>query len=238
MWYTSVGPSCSSATDCSGHSHLSGKLYLQSSLSPLTWVTDDCPGRCAGVYRCGAVVQSKFSCPLGGNRRARYHIHHHHYPASWRTSYGMAGTHTTYVSCFLRTPPRCLRPPPFSTTSMLIMASRPVERKPTWWHPTFASRTAQDPATPSKSYQLDAGRQVDESTPFWSSHLSGTGDSDCAERARRIARLSLPLVRSLSLHIYVSEANLPHTVCAGLERPRSPPLEFWTEVRDTIYISG
>ncbi|KAI0758997.1 hypothetical protein C8Q74DRAFT_1301403, partial [Fomes fomentarius] len=37
----------------------------------------------------------------------------------------------------------------------------------------------------------DAGRQVDEPTPFWSSHLSGTGDSDCAECARRIARLSL-----------------------------------------------
>ncbi|KAI0753840.1 hypothetical protein C8Q74DRAFT_1442145 [Fomes fomentarius] len=30
-------------------------------------------------------------------------------------------------------------------------------------------------------------------TPFRYSHLSGMGDSDCAERARRIARLSLPL---------------------------------------------
>ncbi|KAI0799971.1 hypothetical protein C8Q74DRAFT_382437 [Fomes fomentarius] len=89
-------------------------------------------------------------------------------------SYGLAGTHTT-------------------TTNMLSKASRPVEYKPTWWHPTFASRTAQAPAAPSKPYQWDAGRQVDESTPFWSSHLSGTGDSDCAERARRIARLSLPL---------------------------------------------
>ncbi|KAI0758984.1 hypothetical protein C8Q74DRAFT_277871 [Fomes fomentarius] len=79
-----------------------------------------------------------------------------------------------------------------TTTSMLIIASRPVVYKPTWWHPTFASRTAQAPATPSKPYQKDAGREVDESTPFRYSHLSGMGDSDCAEGARRIARLSLP----------------------------------------------
>ncbi|KAI0759012.1 hypothetical protein C8Q74DRAFT_1372887 [Fomes fomentarius] len=72
------------------------------------------------------------------------------------------------------------------------MASRPVVYKPTWWHPTFASRTAQAPAAPSKPYLKDAGREVDESTPFWYSHLSGMGDSDCAERARRIARLSFP----------------------------------------------
>ncbi|KAI0758975.1 hypothetical protein C8Q74DRAFT_1301268, partial [Fomes fomentarius] len=72
------------------------------------------------------------------------------------------------------------------------MASRPVVYKPTWWHPTFASCTAQAPAAPSKPYQKDAGREVDESTPFRYSHLSGMGDSDCAERARRIARLSLP----------------------------------------------
>ncbi|KAI0762280.1 hypothetical protein C8Q74DRAFT_1381887 [Fomes fomentarius] len=68
-----------------------------------------------------------------------------------------------------------------SYLSMLIMASRPVVYKPTWWHPTFASRTAQAPAAPNKPYPLDAG------------HLSGMGDSDCAEGACRIARLSLLL---------------------------------------------
>ncbi|KAI1792248.1 hypothetical protein LXA43DRAFT_1007278 [Ganoderma leucocontextum] len=36
-------------------------------------------------------------------------------------------------------------------------------------------------------------REVDEPTPFRYSRLSGTGDSDCAEWARRTARLSLRL---------------------------------------------
>ncbi|KAI1787198.1 hypothetical protein LXA43DRAFT_1030398 [Ganoderma leucocontextum] len=36
-------------------------------------------------------------------------------------------------------------------------------------------------------------REVDEPTPFQYSRLSGTGDSDCAEWARRTARLSLRL---------------------------------------------
>ncbi|KAI0759018.1 hypothetical protein C8Q74DRAFT_1301570, partial [Fomes fomentarius] len=53
----------------------------------------------------------------------------HHRLPSPRTSYDMACNHTT----------------------------RPVVYKPTWWHPTFASRTAQAPAAPSKPYQLDAG---------------------------------------------------------------------------------
>ncbi|KAI0758985.1 hypothetical protein C8Q74DRAFT_277888 [Fomes fomentarius] len=44
----------------------------------------------------------------------------------------------------------------------------PVECKPTWWHPTFASRTAQAPATPNKPYQKYAGREVE------SQRLSGT----------------------------------------------------------------
>ncbi|KAI0794332.1 hypothetical protein C8Q74DRAFT_570304 [Fomes fomentarius] len=116
----------------------------------------------------------------------------------------------------------------------------PVEYKPTWWHPTFASRIAQAPAAPCKPYQLDAGRQVDEPTPFRQSHLSGMGDSDCAERARRIARLSLPLVSCLSLHMHVAEANYhtqypPVLVLNVLDLDRNGS---WKEVRDTICISA
>ena len=74
--------------------------------------------------------------------------------------------------------------------------SRSVVCKPTWWHPTFASCRTQAPATPCKPSR--ASSQAPgwaEPTPFRISHLSGTGGSDGAECARRIARLSLRLVR-------------------------------------------
>ena len=78
--------------------------------------------------------------------------------------------------------------------------SRSVVCKPTWWRPTFASRCTQAPATLCKPpCALSRALGHAEPTPFRTSHLSGTGGSDCAECARRIARLSLRLVRLLSL---------------------------------------
>ncbi|KAI1787356.1 hypothetical protein LXA43DRAFT_715452 [Ganoderma leucocontextum] len=48
-------------------------------------------------------------------------------------------------------------------------------------------------------------REVDEPTPFRYSRLSGTGDSDCAGWARRIARLSLRLRAPGSSSVDVGE---------------------------------
>ncbi|KAI0760215.1 P-loop containing nucleoside triphosphate hydrolase protein [Fomes fomentarius] len=105
------------------------------------------------------VVDSQFfSFSLDGNNG----VHHSIYPII--TSLHDA-RHTAWLA---------LIPP--SRACSRVIASCPVEYKPTWWHPTFASRTAQAPAAPSKPSQLDAGRQ----------------------RARCIARLSLPLCAPVS----------------------------------------
>ena len=88
--------------------------------------------------------------------------------------------------------------------------SRSVVCKPTWWHPTFASCRTQAHSTPCKpsraSSQAPGG---EEPTPFRSSHLSGTGDSDRAECARRTARLSLRLVCPYSYELRLSGSTVP-----------------------------
>ncbi|KAI0742903.1 hypothetical protein C8Q80DRAFT_939915 [Daedaleopsis nitida] len=78
--------------------------------------------------------------------------------------------------------------------------SRPVAYKPTgtWWRPTFVTCRAltsiptQGCVSVPQTYLGQCGMW---STPLRPSHLSGTDGSDRAGRTRRIARLSLPLVR-------------------------------------------
>ncbi|KAM5537446.1 hypothetical protein V8D89_008965, partial [Ganoderma adspersum] len=55
------------------------------------------------------------------------------------------------------------------------------------------SRTSHSGSHPRRESLHCAGEEVDESTPFWCSRLSGMGDSDCAEWACLTARLSLRL---------------------------------------------
>ncbi|KAI0760232.1 hypothetical protein C8Q74DRAFT_1220945 [Fomes fomentarius] len=64
----------------------------------------------------------KFSFSLDGNNG----VHHSTYPIT-------TSSHGAHRTAWLT----------------LIPPSRPVEYKPTWWHPTFASRTAQAPAAPN-----------------------------------------------------------------------------------------
>ena len=87
--------------------------------------------------------------------------------------------------------------------------SRSVVCKSTWWHPTFAPRVPQAPTTPTKSLHSERRDEVDEPTPVWPSHLSGMGDSDSAECARRIARLSLRLVCPYSYELRLSGSTVP-----------------------------
>ena len=56
------------------------------------------------------------------------------------------------------------------------------------------SRSSHSGSHPRRESLHRAGEEVDEPTPFRYSRLPGMGDSDCAEWACRIARLSLRLV--------------------------------------------
>ena len=89
-------------------------------------------------------------------------------------------------------------------------ASRSVVRKSTWWHSTFAPCYAQAPVYHHKSYHAESCTQTrdTESTPIRLSRLSGTGDSDCAEHARRIARLGLRLVSVPTLTFFPFRTDL------------------------------
>ena len=79
---------------------------------------------------------------------------------------------------------------------MWCCSSRSVVRKSTRWHSTFASCYARTPVYHYKPYRAWWRTQTwdTELMPIRLSRLSGTGDSDCAERAGRIARLSLLMV--------------------------------------------
>ncbi|KAI0762283.1 hypothetical protein C8Q74DRAFT_1440417 [Fomes fomentarius] len=139
------------------------------------------PHICGCPERCAAVYHcgvSKF--PLDGNHGVRSSTYH--------------------ITAFPRDARRTAQPG--------TILFRPVVYKPTWWHPTFASRPAQAPAPPNKPYPLDAG------------HLSGMGDSDCAEGACRIARLSLPLCAPV-LNVLDLESNVGScTECSQYEGSR------------------
>ncbi|KAI0759008.1 hypothetical protein C8Q74DRAFT_1221597 [Fomes fomentarius] len=118
----------------------------------------------------GVIVESKFSFSQDGNNGV--HGSTTPSPPPLIVHVVWHGWHSYYVRLILSAhSPPFLKPPPSSTTSMLIgMASHPVEYKPTWWPDVRVA------------YRSGSCR---------SHHLSGMGDSDCAERARRIARLSL-----------------------------------------------
>ena len=93
---------------------------------------------------------------------------------------------------------------------MWCCSSRSVVRKSTWWHSTFASCYARAPVYHHKSYHAESCTQTrdTESTPIRLSRLSGTGDSDCAEHARRIARLGLRLVSVPTLTFFPFRTDL------------------------------
>ncbi|KAI1787365.1 hypothetical protein LXA43DRAFT_716104 [Ganoderma leucocontextum] len=148
-------------------------------------------------------------------------------------------THHHVSSLFPRSPPRqsltasTLAPP-------CTGVSRPVDGKPTWWLSTFAARRTQAPTLAANHFIVPA--RGGRANAFRYSRLSGTGDSDCAEWARRTARLSLrlrapgcskldvenpsecwSLTRSLTLANYAGILALILNAsgkCCGVECPR------------------
>ena len=130
-------------------------------------------------------------------RRTAWLTHHHVRSVSLATQHNIQHVFPPVPPCT-----RC-QPPP-----SIVSSPRGCRR----------SRASHSGSRPRRESLHHASEEVDESTPFRCSRLSGMGDSDCAESACRIARLSLRLVSSLSVPLYSARDLLEL-----LQRAPGPP---------------